>query len=341
MKKEKAKKQTNGDYSHSLIEQLKVEVEKEKQAIIFQNRRGYAPYIQCETCGWIAECENCSVSLTYHMNQHQLKCHYCGFRQKSPAVCLNCESSNLQMKGFGTEKIEDDLHLMFPEVKIQRMDKDTTRKKYSYQQIIEAFENNETQLLVGTQMVSKGLDFKNVSLVAIVDADRMMFYPDFRAHERAFQMMLQVSGRAGRDEEQGQVFVQTYQHDNPLFYYLKNYDIKGFYEKQLEERYQFAYPPFYRLIKVILKSKEAVQTQKSAQLMYNGLTQIFGTKRVLAPHEPVIAKIKNIFHQEIWIKLEKGHPLDQAKQKISEVTNKLKEDKQFNKVRIYFDVDPA
>ncbi|GAB3336268.1 primosomal protein N' [Marivirga atlantica] len=341
MKKEKAKKQTNGDYSHSLIEQLKVEVEKKKQAIIFQNRRGYAPYIQCETCGWIAECENCSVSLTYHMHQHQLKCHYCGFRQKSPAVCLNCESSNLQMKGFGTEKIEDDLHLMFPEVKIQRMDKDTTRKKYSYQQIIEAFENNETQLLVGTQMVSKGLDFKNVSLVAIVDADRMMFYPDFRAHERAFQMMLQVSGRAGRDKEQGQVFVQTYQHDNPLFYYLKNYDIKGFYEKQLEERYQFAYPPFYRLIKVILKSKEAVQTQKSAQLMYNGLTQIFGTKRVLAPHEPVIAKIKNIFHQEIWIKLEKGHPLDQAKQKISEVTNKLKEDKQFNKVRIYFDVDPA
>jgi len=341
MKKEKAKKRTNGDYSNILMNHLSDTVAQKKQAIIFQNRRGYAPYIQCETCGWIAECENCSVSLTYHMNQHQLKCHYCGFRQKSTPSCLNCESTNLKMKGFGTEKIEDDLSLQFPDVKIQRMDKDTTRKKYSYQQIIKAFETNETQLLVGTQMVSKGLDFKNVNLVTIVDADRMIFYPDFRAHERAFQMMLQVSGRAGRDTEQGQVIVQTYQPEQPLFKHLVQYDYLGFYDAQLKERLQFAYPPFYRLIKIVLKGKQLAATQQNAQKLYLALIQEFTPNRVLAPHEPLISKIKNIFHQEIWMKLEKGHPLAQAKNKIRQVVLTLKNDKEFNKLRISYDVDPS
>ncbi len=341
MKKEKAKKRTNGDYSNMLIEQLTTQLGLNKQAIIFQNRRGYAPYIQCETCGWIAECENCSVSLTYHMKQHQLKCHYCGFRQKSTASCLNCESNNLKMKGFGTEKIEDDLSLLFPDVKIQRMDKDTTRKKYSYQQIIESFENNETQLLIGTQMVSKGLDFKHVSLVAIVDADRMIFYPDFRAHERAFQMMLQVSGRAGRDNEQGHVVVQTYQPEHLIFKYLQHYNYKEFYESQLIERRQFAYPPYYRLIKIIIKGRDARLAHDGARQLFNALVLHFGGGRVLAPHEPAIAKIKNIFHQEIWMKFEKGHPLVKAKEQVKETVSTIKEGKGFSNIRIYFDVDPA
>lgn len=341
LRKAKAKKQIQGDFSNDFLERLKTHLDQEKQVIIFQNRRGYAPYIQCETCGWIAECENCSVSLTYHMRQHELKCHYCGFRQKSPSSCLNCESSELKMKGFGTEKIEDDLHLLLPEVKMQRMDKDTTRKKYSYQQIIESFESGETQLLIGTQMVSKGLDFKNVSMVGIVDADRMMFYPDFRGHERAFQMMLQVSGRAGRDQEQGEVIIQTFQPDHPLFRYLINYDYEGFYKLQLQERFQFGYPPYYRLIKIIMKGKEAKNTYEGAFKVYHQLLNHFGPKRLLPPHEPMISKIKNIFHQEIWLKLEKGHPLEQAKLHIINEIENLKADANIRKIRIYFDVDPA
>jgi primosomal protein N' (replication factor Y) len=341
LKKEKAKKQMQGDYSNIFIAKLQEHLEEKKQVIIFQNRRGYAPYIQCDTCGWIAECENCSVSLTYHMRQHELKCHYCGFRQKSASTCLSCESSELKMKGFGTEKIEDDLHLLFPSIKIQRMDKDTTRKKYSYQQIIEAFETGETQLLIGTQMVSKGLDFKRVSMVGIVDADRMMFYPDFRAHERAFQMMLQVSGRAGRDAEQGEVVIQTMQPDHPLFSYLKRYDYEGFYALLLNERLQFAYPPFYRLIKIIVKGKEAKLTYEGAHQIFHHLLQTFGPKRLLAPHEPMISKINNIFHQEILLKLEKGHPLDTAKHEILKQVEALKADANIRKLRIYYDVDPA
>ncbi|WP_375578174.1 primosomal protein N' [Marivirga tractuosa] len=340
MRRQKAKKLVKDDFSHSLLAALESEMNKGNQAIIFQNRRGYAPYLQCETCGWISECENCSVSLTYHMHQHELKCHYCGYRQKSPSACLSCESTALVMKGFGTEKIEDDLKLHFPDVKIQRMDRDTTRKKYSYQQIIESFESGETQILIGTQMVTKGLDFENVSLVGIVDADRMMYYPDFRAHERAFQMMLQVSGRAGRSHKKGKVWIQSFQENHPLFNYLLKYDYEGFYELQLKERQSFFYPPFCRLIKIVLKGAQADSVRNGARLLHESLVSQMGNQRVLAPHEPMIAKIRNIYHMELWIKLEKGYPLESTKSQIKSSVNKLQENSQFRKLRVVFDVDP-
>ncbi|MBK6267296.1 primosomal protein N' [Marivirga sp. S37H4] len=340
MRRMTAKKQVTDDYSHTFLTVMQEELGKGNQAIIFQNRRGYAPYLQCETCGWISECENCSVSLTYHMHQHELKCHYCGFRQKSPAACLNCESTALKMKGFGTEKIEDDLKLHFPETRIQRMDRDTTRKKYSYQQIIEAFESGETQVLIGTQMVSKGLDFENVSLVGIVDADRIMYYPDFRAEERAFQLMLQVSGRAGRSKKAGKVLVQSFQKDHPLFQYLLRYDYEGFYQLQLKERHSFFYPPFCRLIRIILKGQQSSVTKNGATQLYEALLQPLGSQRMLAPHEPMIAKIRNIYHMEIWIKLEKGFPLEGTKKQILQAVEKMKENSHFRKLRIVYDVDP-
>ncbi len=340
MRKETAAKRVTEDFSHQFLSVLSEELEKNNQAIIFQNRRGYAPYLQCETCGWIAECENCSVSLTYHMHQHELKCHYCGFRQKSPTACLSCESTALKMKGFGTEKIEDDLKLQYPEVKIQRMDRDTTRKKYSYQQIIEAFESGDTQVLIGTQMVSKGLDFENVSLVGIVDADRIMYYPDFRANERALQLMLQVSGRAGRNKKKGIVLVQTFQKDHPLFSYLLKYDYEGFYQLQLKERHSFFYPPFSRIIRIILKGHEANITRMGAKLLYENLIIPLGIHRLLAPHEPMIAKIRNIYHMEIWVKLEKGFPLEITKKQIIQSVEKMKENSHFRKLRVVYDVDP-
>ncbi|SMG37448.1 replication restart DNA helicase PriA [Marivirga sericea] len=340
MRRQKAKKLIKDDFSHSFLAALESEMNKGNQAIIFQNRRGYAPYLQCETCGWISECENCSVSLTYHMHQHELKCHYCGYRQKSPSACLSCESTALVMKGFGTEKIEDDLKLHFPEVKIQRMDRDTTRKKYSYQQIIESFESGETQILIGTQMVTKGLDFENVSIVGIVDADRMMYYPDFRAHERAFQLMLQVSGRAGRSHKKGKVWIQSFQENHPLFDYLLKYDYEGFYELQLKERHSFFYPPYCRLIKIVLKGAQANAVRIGAKLLYESLIGQLGNQRVLAPHEPMIAKIRNIYHMELWIKLEKGYPLEKTKHQIKASVSTLQENSQFRKLRVNYDVDP-
>ncbi|WMN07002.1 primosomal protein N' [Marivirga arenosa] len=340
MKKQKAKKLVKDDFSHVFLTALEEEISKGNQAIIFQNRRGYAPYLQCETCGWIAECQNCSVSLTYHMHQHELKCHYCGYKQKSPNACLNCESSALVMKGFGTEKIEDDLKLQLSDVKIQRMDRDTTKKKYSYNQIIEAFESGETQILIGTQMVTKGLDFEKVSLVGIVDADRMMYYPDFRAHERAFQMMLQVSGRAGRTNKDGKVLIQSFQPKHPLFDYLLKYDYEGFYQLQLNERQAFFYPPFCRLIKIILKGSESQNVYQSATMLYESLVIQLGNQRVLAPHEPLISKIRNIYHMEIWIKLEKGYPLESTKEGIKSIVEKLNENAHFRKIRVIYDVDP-
>lgn len=340
MRKQKAKKLVKDDFSHVFLAEMEAEISKNNQTIIFQNRRGYAPYLQCETCGWISECENCSVSLTYHMHQHELKCHYCGYRQKSPNACLSCESTALIMKGFGTEKIEDDLKLHFPDVKIQRMDRDTTRKKYSYQQIIESFESGETQILIGTQMVTKGLDFENVSLVGIVDADRLMYYPDFRAYERAFQLMLQVSGRAGRSHTKGKVWIQSFQEDHVLFQYLLRYDYEGFYELQLKERHAFFYPPFCRLIKIVLKGVQADAVRKGAQLLHESLLVSLGNQRVLAPHEPMISKIRNIYYMEIWIKLEKGFPLESSKNQIKESVSKLQENSQFRKLRVVYDVDP-
>ncbi len=340
MRKMTAKKLVTDDYSHAFLTAMEEELGKGNQAIIFQNRRGYAPYLQCETCGWISECENCSVSLTYHMHQHELKCHYCGFRQKSPSSCLSCESTALKMKGFGTEKIEDDLKLHFPDTRIQRMDRDTTRKKYSYQQIIEAFESGETQVLIGTQMVSKGLDFENVSLVGIVDADRIMYYPDFRAEERAFQLMLQVSGRAGRNKKTGKVLVQSFQKDHPLFSYLLKYDYEGFFQLQLKERHSFFYPPFCRLIRIVLKGQQANVTKNGANKLYEALLQPLGAQRMLAPHEPMISKIRNIYHMEVWIKLEKGFPLENTKKQILQAVEKMKENSHFRKLRIVYDVDP-
>ena len=252
---ERKRKTLKADFSSELIAAIGDKLEKREQVIIFQNRRGYAPFLTCEACAWIPKCENCAVSLTYHMYHHELRCHYCGFKEKVPNVCKACGSNTVKTIGFGTEKLEDDLKLLFPAAKIQRMDLDTTRRKYSYQTIIDNFEKGNVDILVGTQMVSKGLDFDKVSLVGIVDADRMIHFPDFRSFERAFQMITQVSGRAGRREKEGLVFIQTANTAQPVLQHVINNDYNAMYNGELQERKHFLYPPFVRLLKIVIKTR--------------------------------------------------------------------------------------
>lgn len=339
--RERKQKTIKGDFSSELVNRISIALSRGEQAIIFQNRRGYAPYISCDDCGWIPKCESCAVSLTFHMYFNQLRCHYCGHHERLPVTCPACGSGRLQTRGFGTEKLEEDLKLLYPQARIQRMDLDTTRKKYSYQKIINDFEQGDVDILVGTQMVSKGLNFDQVTLVGVFDVDRMLHFPDFRSSERTYQLVVQVSGRAGRKDRPGEVVIQTTNLKQEIFKFISDQDYEGFYTREMQERYQYRYPPYYRLIKIVLKHRDQEVIAKGADKMAGEIRKFMDKKLVLGAHEPMISKIRNYFLREIIVKIPRDSKgLDGLKSKLMDCSLKLKQEKEYKQIIVVFDVDP-
>ena len=340
-KKEKKQKQMKNEFSSVLLEHLQSNLRNKEQTILFQNRRGYSPYMQCEECNWISECANCDVSLTYHMRVGELRCHYCGHKEEVPRTCPNCGSPKVKTMGYGTEKIEDELHLILPEARVLRMDLDTTRAKNAYQQIIQEFEEGGVDILVGTQMVSKGLDFGNVSLVGIFDADRIIHFPEFRASERAFQMLTQVSGRAGRRADKpGKVLIQTANPGQKLLDRIIKGDYIGMFESEIIEREKFHYPPFTRLIKITVKHLDSTVSKRAATLLAEKLTVNLGSSRVLGPQPPLVERVRNQFLFDILIKLEREKiNFKAAKSFIQEKVIDILTDKTLKSIHIVIDVD--
>lgn len=341
MIKEGNKKTLKGEFSSTLIDQLNSALSNHEQAIIFQNRRGYSPYISCEQCAHIPKCSNCAVSLTYHQYKNQLICHYCGYHEPMPKDCEACGSTALKTIGVGTEKLEEDLNTLLPDARIQRMDLDTTRSKNSYERIIKDFENHEIDFLVGTQMVTKGLDFDHVSLVGVFDIDRMLHFPDFRAYERTFQLTTQVSGRAGRRETKGKVVIQARNTELDILKDIINNDYVNFYTKEIAERQQHHYPPFTRLIGISIRNKDKQLAYRAAQRMGNIIREQIGAQRVLGPQEPLINKIRNEFIVELLIKLERGAiDLVKVKKILLDSSFEVLSEKDLKSSRVIFDVDP-
>ncbi len=335
-------KKNKGEFSSLLISKIEKALANDEQVIIFQNRRGYSPTISCEDCHWIPKCVNCAVSLTYHQYRNALVCHYCGYKESMPEQCPTCTSTRIKTVGYGTEKLEEELKLHFPEVAVQRMDLDTTRSKSSYETIIEQFEKGETKILVGTQMVTKGLDFDKVSLVGIFNADRMLHFPDFRSYERAFQLITQVSGRAGRRDKQGEVVIQTSQPEHPILNFVVQHDYLNFYQAELNERQQHAYPPFTRLIEITLKHIDKKICKTASTILAEKITSALSDGRVLGPGEPMISKIRNQYLMNILIKVARGNQsLPAIKHELLKEIDKLQKEKDFRALRIVIDVDPA
>ncbi len=332
-------KQMSAMFSPQLLGAIEQAIAKKEQVILFQNRRGFSPYVECMECAHIPKCQNCDVSLTYHKAGNQLVCHYCGFTTKVPDRCPACHSTDIKTRGFGTEKIEEELQLLFPELRISRMDLDTTRSRTSYEQIISDFEEHKVDVMVGTQMVTKGLDFDKVSVVGVLDADSMLNFPDFRAHERSFQLMAQVSGRAGRKEKQGLVVIQTSQPEHPVLSLIVNNNFKGFFNSEVEQRRQYLYPPFFRLIRISVKHRDKAVTEAAANALAELLRQVFG-KRVLGPEEPVVARIQTFFIRNILLKIERERSAAKAKDLIAECILQVKGRDEFRSVFFSPDVDP-
>ena len=339
LRKETKAKTMNGNFSSELIEGMRVALENGEQIILFQNRRGYSPVWQCHTCGWTPQCTRCDVSLTYHKNVGLLKCHYCGYSHTPPSTCSACGSHELKMLGFGTEKIEEDIQAIFPEANIQRMDLETTRNKNSYQKIIQDFETGKTNILVGTQMVTKGLDFDNVSVVGIMNADKMMKFPDYRSIERSYQLMMQVAGRAGRRGKQGRVFIQTYNPTHWLFDLVRKGDYQSLYNHEENERHHFGYPPFIRMMKVTIKHKDDHVAGLAAERAKKLLSDISG-KHVLGPERPYVPKINNYYLWQFMIKQLRNKNLAEEKKAIRKALWELTAEPEFKSVRVSIDVDP-
>jgi len=338
--KEATKKlQMRSLFTPQLTESLKQTLENKEQVILFQNRRGFSPFTECEICSNIPKCENCDVSLTYHKQTNHLICHYCGYSERASRNCKACGSPAMRTRGFGTQKVEDEILTLFPEVKVSRMDTDSTSRKSAYQKIIHDFETGETDILIGTQMVSKGLDFDNVGLVGIMNADNMMNFPDFRAHERSFQLMAQVSGRAGRMFKQGKVIIQTRDKDHPVLKQVVENDYQGMLMSQLNIRKQFKYPPYYRLIQLNLKHKNKDALDAASEHLAMMLKKSFG-KRVLGPEYPLISWIKTWYIKTILIKLEKNISHQKAKELMLDIIDHLKGNDKFKSLQINADVDP-
>ncbi len=328
-----------GSLSPQLLKAIREALGKGQQVILFQNRRGFAPMMECKVCGWVPKCEHCDVSLTYHRNMNQLTCHYCGYTYTVPTECPCCEDKNLSGRGYGTEKVEDEIMQIFPEARVARMDLDTTRSRHAYERIIQDFSTGRTNVLIGTQMVSKGLDFDKVSVVGILDADSMLNYPDFRAYEHAFMMMSQVSGRAGRKGKRGLVMLQTKNVDLPVIQQVVRHDYKLFYQDLVEERKAFNYPPFCHLIYVYLKHRHDNVVESGAIYMGSLLRQWFGS-RVLGPDKPAVARVKSLCIRKIVLKLENGIDLQRVREYLRLGQKKILQDKQYAALQIYFDVDP-
>lgn len=328
-----------GPFSPELLAAVRQAISGGKQAILFQNRRGFAPMIECHDCGWVPHCTNCDVSLTYHKNINQLSCHYCGLTYSLPSVCPNCGSKDLRDVGLGTEKAEDMIRQLLPEARVARMDLDTTRSRNAYSRLIGDFSAGRTNLLIGTQMVSKGLDFDNVSVVGILDADTMLNYPDFRAYEHAFTMMSQVAGRAGRKGSRGLVFLQTRQPDLPIIHQIVAGDYKAFFNSQLAERREFHYPPFTRLVYVYLRHKQNQVVSSASLECASRLRQLFGD-RVLGPDRPAVARVKQLCIRKIVLKLENGIDQKRVRQCLADVQRAMMADRRYASLQIYYDVDP-
>ena len=333
------RKMMRGAFSPDLLEAMRSALSNRKQVILFQNRRGFAPMVECKVCGWVPKCKNCDVSLTYHRSMNVLTCHYCGFTYAVPRQCPNCESTELIGRGYGTEKIEDRVRELFPEARISRMDLDTTRSRNAYSRIINDFSNGRTDILIGTQMISKGLDFGNVSVVGILNADTMLNYPDFRAYEHAFMMLSQVSGRAGRRGEQGLVILQTKSADLPVIHQVVTGDFASFSRDLLEERRMFSYPPFFHLVYVYLRSKYESIVESAAVELASRLRQSFG-ERVLGPDKPSVARVKTESIRKIVLKLELGIDLSLARRHMAAARAALLQDKRYAAMTVFFDVDP-
>ena len=334
------RKMMTGNYSPRLLAAIRGAIAGGKQVILFQNRRGYAPSVECHECGWTPRCPHCDVSLTYHKVTGLLTCHYCGYVSRVPACCPNCESKDIRGRGFGTEKVEDELQALVPEAKIARMDLDTTRTKNAYERIINEFAQGQTNVLVGTQMVTKGLDFDNVAVVGILNADAMLNVPDFRAYEQAFAMLSQVSGRAGRKGGQrGTVILQTRQPDSEVIRQVVHHDYRSFYEALFEERRAFRYPPFSHLTYIYLKHRQEKTVETASMEMGSRLRQLFGD-RLLGPDKPAVARVKTLYIRKLVLKLELGIDLRRMRQCLREVQSEMLRSKMYGALQIYYDVDP-
>lgn len=333
------KKRMTGPFSPILLQRMREALERKEQIILFQNRRGFAPMIECRTCGWVPRCKNCDVSLTYHKGLNELTCHYCGYTYQVPRSCPACGGVELMDRGFGTEKVEDDVKRIFPEARVARMDLDTTRTRTAYENIIADFEAGKTDVLIGTQMVSKGLDFERVSVVGILNADSLLNYPDFRSYERAFQLMAQVAGRAGRKSRQGLVILQTKSPELPLIHQVVTNDYRQMYEEQLEERRQFRYPPFERLIYVYLKHRKEEVVEQAAAVLATWLRSGLGD-RVLGPDKPPVGRIQRLFIKKIMVKVAQGTSMPKVRTYLLQLQRALVEDERFRSTVVYYDVDP-
>ena len=332
------RKKMTGHFSDSLIEAITTALSLGEQVILFQNRRGYSPIMECLTCGNVPQCQQCDVSLTYHKHKNQLRCHYCGYSMAKPTHCHSCSSIDLATKGFGTEQIEQELLTIYPNAKIGRMDQDTTRGKFGFENIIDSFKNQEIEILVGTQMLAKGLDFNNVSLVGIMNADTMLYHPDFRAFERSFQMMTQVSGRSGRSEKRGKVVIQTYNPNHNTIQQVTNNDYIGMYKEQLYDRQIYKYPPYFRLVKLTLKHRDFDKLKEGAMWLYQVMSQNLALP-VLGPEEPPISRIRNEYIRTILIKIPQNSSIGSAKKTIQKILNSFEAVPQYRPIKVAINVD--
>ena len=339
MRVEKRRKTMQADFGSVLIDAIKETLEEHNQSILFQNRRGFSLRIECDDCHYVPQCINCDVSLIYHKNQNVMRCHYCGYTTSVPTECPSCHSTNIKMHGFGTEKVEEDLQIILPKAKVARLDLDTTRSRNDYQSILEAFQDKETDILVGTQMVTKGLDFDSVKVVGILNADNMLSFPDFRAHERSFQLMAQVAGRAGRKGKQGKVIIQTYEPNHPVLQDVLRNDFKGLYQKQMLTRRQFGYPPYYRIVLIRLKHKDYQKLNPAATELASLLRPIF-KQDLLGPEYPMVSRIKNQYIKQMMVKFNREHNAQQMKELIMKQVHLFQQLPDYKSVIVQIDVDP-
>ncbi|MCK4746259.1 MAG: primosomal protein N', partial [Bacteroidales bacterium] len=333
------RKQMVSHFTPQLVEGIREAIQAGEQVILFQNRRGYSNYIVCNDCGDIPKCRRCDVSLTFHRYSGKLECHYCGHKENMPNTCSSCASTSMTMKGFGTEKIEDEIAVVFEDIRVGRLDSDTARSNRGYEKVIRTFEEGQLDVLIGTQMLSKGLDFENVSLVGVLDADSMLHFPDFRAFERSYQLISQVSGRAGRRNKRGKVIIQTMDPDHPVIRYIVNDDFEGLYKEQMEERQVFGYPPFRRMIRISFRHRIPSILDGATDLVGNELKRIFST-RVFGPQYPPVRKVQNHFIKQIILKIEREASYERARELLKEVLAYISANEVYRSIRISIDVDP-
>ena len=338
IKEKHKKKKMTGHFSDRLLEEIKISLSNNQQIILFQNRRGFSPIVECKTCGSSPQCPNCDVSLTFHKYKNQLRCHYCGHNTPMQQSCMACGLETLDSKGFGTEQIETELVGLFPDHTVARMDQDTTRGKHAYKKLIDRLENLEIDILIGTQMLAKGLDFRNVGLVGVMNADNLLNFPDFRAHERSFQLLLQVAGRAGRTKEQGRVLIQTYNPDHTILQQVSVNGYQEMYRVQSQERYDFKYPPFYRTIKITFKDRSLQKAESGAQWYAMALKQHL-QDNVLGPEAPAVSRVRNLYITGVLVKIPKNQSLQKTKAYIASVQRSFNAAKQFSSIRVTIDVD--